>query len=154
MDAILVVNAGSSSLKFQVFATRGPGGELDCLVKGQIDGVGTRPRLKAEGPDKKPLIDQTYSADKVPDLPSAIQVAGDWLRSTQKVNLLAVGHRVVHGGPDFDRAVRLLADPDCLTNEYRKQMRAQRRAFELSTSWRITAPLRWLKPMLVGRGRD
>jgi acetate kinase len=107
MDAILVVNAGSSSLKFQVFATRGPGGELDCLAKGQVDGVGTKPRLKAEGPDKKPLIDQTYSADKVADLPAAIQVAGDWLRSTQKVNLLAVGHRVVHGGPDFDRPVRI-----------------------------------------------
>jgi len=55
---------------------------------------------------------------------------------------------------DVDRAVRLLADPDCMTNEYRKQMRAQRRAFELSTSWRITAPLRWLKPMLIGGGRD
>ena len=51
MDAILVVNAGSSSLKFQVFALKGSGGELDCLVKGQIDGVGTRPRLKAEGAD-------------------------------------------------------------------------------------------------------
>ena len=107
MDAILVVNAGSSSLKFQVFATGRSGGELDCLVKGQVDGVGTRPRLRAESPDKKSLIDQTYGADKVPDLPAAIQVAGDWLRSTQKVNLLAVGHRVVHGGPDFDRAVRV-----------------------------------------------
>jgi len=106
MDAILVVNAGSSSLKFQVFAAGRSGGELDCLVKGQVDGVGTRPRLRAESPDKKSLIDQTYGADKVPDLPAAIQVAGDWLRSTQKVNLLAVGHRVVHGGPDFDRADR------------------------------------------------
>ena len=107
MDAILVVNAGSSSLKFQVFAIKGSSGELDCLVKGQIDGVGTRPRLKAEGADKKALVDQTYDADKIPDLPAAIQVAGDWLRSTQKVNLLAVGHRVVHGGPDFDRPVRV-----------------------------------------------
>ncbi len=107
MDAILVVNAGSSSLKFQVFAAGRSGGELDCLVKGQVDGVGTRPRLRAESPDKKSLIDQTYGADKVPDLPAAIQVAGDWLRSTQKVSLLAVGHRVVHGGPDFDRAVRV-----------------------------------------------
>lgn len=110
MDAILVVNAGSSSLKFQVFAVKGSGGELDCLVKGQIDGVGTRPRLKAEGADKKTLIDQTYDADKIPDLPAAIQVAGDWLRSTQKVNLLAVGHRVVHGGPDFDRPVRVTTE--------------------------------------------
>ena len=42
MEAILVVNAGSSSLKFQVFA-RGTRPDLKCLVKGQIDGIGTRP---------------------------------------------------------------------------------------------------------------
>lgn len=107
MDAILVVNAGSSSLKFQVFATSGSAGELVCLVKGQVDGVGSRPRLRAEDAGKKSLIDQTYGADKVPDLPAAIQIAGDWLRGTQKVNLLAVGHRVVHGGPEFDRPVRI-----------------------------------------------
>jgi FkbM family methyltransferase len=51
---------------------------------------------------------------------------------------------------DVDRAIRLLADPDCMTNEYRKQMRAQIRAFELSTSWRITAPLRWAKTLVFG----
>jgi acetate kinase len=106
MDAILVVNAGSSSLKFQVFAVKGSGGELDCLVKGQIDGVGTRPRLKAEGTDKKALIDQTYDADKIPDLPAAIQVAGDWLRSTQKVNLLAARPRD-HGSGHAARTLRL-----------------------------------------------
>ena len=43
-------------------------------MKGQIDGVGTRPRLKAEGADKKALVDQTYDADKIPDLPAAIQL--------------------------------------------------------------------------------
>jgi acetate kinase len=41
MDAILVVNAGSSSLKFQVFATDGAT-ELRRLVKGLMDGIGTR----------------------------------------------------------------------------------------------------------------
>jgi FkbM family methyltransferase len=50
---------------------------------------------------------------------------------------------------DVDRAARLLADPDCLTNEYRKQ----RRAFERSTSWRITAPLRWAKLLVGGASR-
>jgi acetate kinase len=109
MDAILVINAGSSSLKFQVFATDA-GSDLDCLVKGQMDGIGTRPRLRAAGPDKKPLIDQTYPAEKVPDLPAATQETGDWLRKTQKVNLVAVGHRVVHGGPEYSRPVRLTAD--------------------------------------------
>ena len=109
MDAILVINAGSSSLKFQVFAT-GVSGHLDCLVKGQMDGIGSRPRLRAAGPDEKPLIDQSYPAEKVPDLPAATQETGDWLRKTQKVNLVAVGHRVVHGGPEYSRPVRLTAD--------------------------------------------
>jgi acetate kinase len=106
MDAILVVNAGSSSLKFQVFASVG-GKELHCLVKGQMDGIGTRPRLRAEDADKSLLIDETYPAEKVPDLPAATQETGDWLRKTQKVNLVAVGHRVVHGGPDYSLPVRV-----------------------------------------------
>jgi FkbM family methyltransferase len=46
---------------------------------------------------------------------------------------------------DVERAIRLLADPRCLTNEYRRQLRAQKRAYEQSTSWRVTAPLRWMR---------
>ena len=101
MDTILVVNAGSSSLKFQLFGVSG----LTCLVKGQMDGVGVRPRLRAEGADKVTLIDETYPQETIPDLPSAIRTAGTWLRETQNFNLIAVGHRVVHGGPDYDRPV-------------------------------------------------
>src|SRR3954454_22177356 len=104
MDAVLVINAGSSSLKFQVFSV-GPEQNLDCLIKGQIDGVGTRPRLRAETAQKEKLIDRTFPADGIPDLPAAIQIAGDWLRETQKVTLVAVGHRVVHGGPVYEGPV-------------------------------------------------
>jgi FkbM family methyltransferase len=53
---------------------------------------------------------------------------------------------------DVDRVVRLLADPNCVVNEYRKQLRAQKRAYEESTSWRITAPLRWTR-LLFGAPR-
>jgi acetate kinase len=113
MDTILVVNAGSSSLKFQVFAIDRHGA-LERLLKGQIDGIGTRPRLRAESADKTPLIDQSYAADQIPDLPAGIQAAGAWLRETQKVDLIAAGHRVVHGGPQYDRPVavdhKVLAD--------------------------------------------
>ena len=50
MDTILVVNAGSSSLKFQVFEIEA-GANLKRLIKGQIDGIGTRPRLRATAAD-------------------------------------------------------------------------------------------------------
>jgi acetate kinase len=102
MDSILVVNAGSSSLKFQVFETDGKS-SLRRLVKGQMDGIGTRPRLRAQAADNSPLIDQTYALDAVPDLAAAMREAGMWLRTAQKFNLIAVGHRVVHGGPGFSQ---------------------------------------------------
>src|SRR5690348_3731110 len=109
MDAILVVNAGSSSLKFQVFSVDG-GRRLDCIIKGQIDGVRTKPRMRAQDASKRPLIDRNFAPDEVPDLPAAIQVAANWLRESQNVGLLAVGHRVVHGGPTYDSPVFITSD--------------------------------------------
>jgi acetate kinase len=73
MDAILVVNAGSSSLKFQVFETDRKN-DLKRLIKGQLDGIGTRPRLRAEASDRSILIDQTYVPDQVADVSAAIRV--------------------------------------------------------------------------------
>src|SRR5215813_8627094 len=106
MDTILVVNAGSSSVKFQVFdADRGK--ELKRLIKGQMSGIGTRPRLKAEAADGSPLIDQSYPLGEVADVATALAVAGAWLRQTQNLEPIAVGHRVVHGGPQYDRPVLL-----------------------------------------------
>ncbi|MFZ1149636.1 MAG: acetate/propionate family kinase [Xanthobacteraceae bacterium] len=109
MDAILVVNAGSSSVKFQIFDQK-VSGDPQRLIKGQFDGIGTRPRLRAEARDGKPLIDTTYTAQEIADVATAIGAAGNWLRETQKIELAAVGHRVVHGGPDYDRAVVINKD--------------------------------------------
>ncbi len=88
--------------------------DLERLVKGQIDGIGTRPRLRAAGPDGATLIDQAYAPNEVPDLPAATLATGAWLRETQHVDLIAVGHRVVHGGPEYDRPV--LVDIDVLSD--------------------------------------
>jgi acetate kinase len=104
MDTILVVNAGSSSLKFQVYAIA-RGGEPDRLIKGQMDGIGTMPRLRALGRNGRAIIDRTYRADAVADLPSAMEIVSTWLRQVHKLAPVAVGHRVVHGGPAFDRPV-------------------------------------------------
>ena len=110
MRSILVINAGSSSLKFQVFAI--VDGGLERRVRGQMDGVGGRPRLKASDGDGKSLVDRTYEASEVADLPAAIDAVQAFLRSLGGFTLAAIGHRVVHGGPDFTDAV--LIDPAVL----------------------------------------
>ena len=102
MDTILVVNAGSSSVKFQVFEITGKD-KLARLIKGQIDGIGVRPRLRGEGAARKSLIDRSFEAGEIADIPAAMQAAANWLREGQKLEPSAVGHRVVHGGPDYDR---------------------------------------------------
>ncbi len=103
MDTILVVNSGSSSVKFQVFSTRT--GSPTRLIKGQMDGIGVRPRLRAAAADGMSLIEREYAPEEVADVPAAISTAGAWLRETQKLEPTAVGHRVVHGGPHYDRPV-------------------------------------------------
>jgi acetate kinase len=105
MEAILVVNAGSSSLKFQVFGLRD--GTLERRVRGQIEGIGTRPRLYATDGEGAVLVDRSYEAVALPDLPAATAETGAWLRSLGGLSLHAVGHRVVHGGPAFGRPVRV-----------------------------------------------
>ena len=110
---MLVVNAGSSSVKFQIFDVES-GTEPQRLVKGQLDGIGTQPRLRVEASDGAQLIDKSYPPGQVADVPAAMVATGDWLQETQKVNLVAVGHRVVHGGPDYDRPI--VVDANVLTH--------------------------------------
>jgi acetate kinase len=109
MDTILVANAGSSSVKFQVFAVERDG-TLTRQIKGQVDGVGTKPRLRATGVDSKVVVDRIYEPNLMVDVPSALATAGDWLREELHIHPTAVGHRVVHGGPDYDRPVRVDAE--------------------------------------------
>jgi acetate kinase len=97
-DSILVINAGSSSIKFSVFEV-GDGGGLTAAYNGQIEGIGTRPRLRARDRRGDSLADAPFEAAEVADVPSAIVRVGAWLREQLGGRLpVAVGHRVVHGG--------------------------------------------------------
>jgi acetate kinase len=104
MDAILVVNGGSSSVKFQVFGIN-RAASLVRLVRGQMEGIGAKPRLRAQGNDKTVLVNREYSRNEVPHVGAAIAVTGRWLHQHQNFEFVAVGHRVVHGGPEYDRPV-------------------------------------------------
>jgi acetate kinase len=103
VDTILVVNAGSSSVKFQVFRVEGDGG-LRRQIKRQMDGIGTRPRLRSSGPTGDTLAERAYPTESVADVPAAMSVAGAWLRELE-ISPIGVGHRVVLGGPDHAQPV-------------------------------------------------
>ena len=106
-DTILVINAGSSSIKFALFEL-GDAGALRLTIRGQIDGIGTQPRLRVRDERGTVLVDEKSSAAEVPDGPAAMQRVGGWL-GTHLAGVLpiAVGHRVVHGGPDFASPLRV-----------------------------------------------
>jgi acetate kinase len=101
-ESVLVINAGSSSVKFQLFSV-GPHDRPELRTKGQIDGIGTHPRLNARSAEGRVLIDQKWSANEVPSIPAALDRSIPFLREQIGGTLpAAVGHRVVHGGPDYD----------------------------------------------------
>jgi acetate kinase len=111
-DMILVINSGSSSIKFSVYGIEG-GSELSLTVKGQVDGIGTRPRLQARDAGGHPLADQTFPAAELPDVGVATERVGAWLRERfPGVVPVAFGHRVAHGGPDYRAPVAV--DDDVL----------------------------------------
>ena len=64
-----------------------------------------RPRLRAADGAGKVLVDRSFQPDGIPDLPAAIAETAAWLRTLEGLTLTAIGHRVVHGGPEFDHPV-------------------------------------------------
>jgi acetate kinase len=99
-DYALVLNAGSSSLKFSVY--RRPEHERWALEShGQIDGIGTSPRLSAKTEAGEKLADDALDAS-VKDGRAAVELLAEWLRKRYGGSrVLGVGHRVVHGGAKF-----------------------------------------------------
>jgi len=97
-ELALVLNAGSSSLKFCVYR-RASGESLRLDARGQIEGIGTSPRLNVKDPSGVSLISQDVA---VRDGRQAVEVFAAWMKSAYgAANIQGVGHRVVHGGPRF-----------------------------------------------------
>jgi acetate kinase len=111
-DCVLILNAGSSSLKFALYRRpapdqpRGaatPSWHLDA--RGQIQGIGTAPRFSASDGEGRSL-DSKPLHEEVRDARSALDALAGWLRTrAANARLLGVGHRVVHGGAKYDAPV-------------------------------------------------
>ena len=102
-DTILVVNAGSSSIKFQLFSLDARD-QLSRLLKGQIEGIGVHPKLIAKGMDGQP-IEEAWAGAEVANAPQALDKLVAFLRARLGTLPTAIGHRVVHGGPDYSEPV-------------------------------------------------
>jgi acetate kinase len=107
MDAYaLVLNAGSSSLKFCVYQS--PEARTWRLAsRGQIDGIGTSPRFAAKDGDGASL-DERALEPSVRDGSAALDFLATWLRSRYGGSpVVGVGHRVVHGGARYTGPTRV-----------------------------------------------
>jgi acetate kinase len=106
-DAVLVLNAGSSSIKFSVYAL-GPDDRLGLDSRGQVEGIGTRPRFVASDGESVGLRDESFAAAGPDGHGEALRRLASWLRERLSDDrVLAVGHRVVHGGVEFEAPVAI-----------------------------------------------
>ena len=104
-EAILALNAGSSSLKFALFA-RDAGGPR-ALCRGEIEDVNGAGRLHAKDATSAVLVDGP-APDPMRDPDGALAALLDWTETHLGASTLAcVGHRIVHGGRNFTAPVRI-----------------------------------------------
>lgn len=118
-EGVLVINAGSSSIKFAVFGN-GDSSEPELRVKGQMEGLASDPSFQVKNAEGR-KIDQRdeWPHGSALSHASALRYILNWLRENMgQMQVVAAGHRVVHGGLVYDRAVRIdakvIADLDQL----------------------------------------
>ena len=105
-DAIAVLNAGSSSLKFSVFVERGDG--LDLIARGQAEGLSTAPRFVAKDGAGTLLDEKSWGEGTKLGHDGALDHLVSVLRARfAEHRLVGVGHRVVHGGSAYTHPVRV-----------------------------------------------
>lgn len=100
--SVLILNAGSSSLKFTVFqGLTAAGGE--AVLNGQIEGIGTSPRYSAKNAAGEKVADEALDG-AVKDARGALAALAQRLRAQfGDARVLGVGHRVVHGGSKYQQ---------------------------------------------------
>ena len=112
-DAILVLNAGSSSIKFSAFLVQSD--RLELLLNGQTEGLYTAPRFKAKDAAGDALESRDWDKGTRLGHDGAIEHLIGFLRGHRGDHrLIAIGHRVVHGGLNY--AEPTLVNAEVLTN--------------------------------------
>ncbi len=105
-DAILVLNAGSSSIKFSVFPGHVRPSRQDLLCEGECEGIGHGVHFTAKDRAGASLVDQHLAEGTSHE--AALAALLHWFESHfEDQRLVGVGHRVVHGGSLYNKPVRI-----------------------------------------------
>jgi acetate kinase len=105
-DAILVLNAGSSSIKFALFDAAVPPSRAGLICQGQCEGIGHRGHFTAKDSAGVSLVDRQLADGTSHE--AALAALLGWLETHfPEDGLVAAGHRVVHGGGRYSGPVRL-----------------------------------------------
>ena len=105
-NAIAVVNAGSSSVKFSLFLRRGDA--LDLRLRGQFESLSGKPRFVAKDAAGQTIAERTWDEGARLGHAGALAHLVEFLRGHgEGARLIGVGHRVVHGGLEYAEPVRL-----------------------------------------------
>lgn len=106
-DAVLVINTGSSSIKYAVYEL-GETNELSCSLHGQVQGIGIQALFTVTETETDQSTAMTPVALTATNHAEALEYILSWLTSHNRgLELIAVGHRVVHGGTHFTQATRI-----------------------------------------------
>lgn len=106
IDGILVANTGSSSIKFSLFDLQSE--ELELNIRGQIEGLFTAPRMTVKDTAGATIHEQSWPEGFKLGHDGGIDRIVEYLRvELTDHKILAIGHRVVHGGQTYTRAVRV-----------------------------------------------
>jgi len=107
-ELALVLNSGSSSLKFALFRTSA-GSDWPLVARGSVDGIPGSVTMSARDGAGCPLETPTLPG-QLRDAHTALDYVFSWLRSNfGDSHIMGVGHRVVHGGPHFTGPQRVTA---------------------------------------------
>jgi acetate kinase len=97
-NAFVVINAGSTSVKFAAY-TANDADSLALVCRGQLDGIGSQPRFAAKNAKGEPIDAKTWNNERRFDREDALKFVITWLeRHEAGLKVVAVGHRVVQGG--------------------------------------------------------
>jgi len=108
-EAILIINAGSSSIKFSVFLRSQ--NESVLQSRGQIEGIGVKPNFVVKNENNDILEKKEWQNSKEINHEFLMKYLIDWLNlNLQGAKVIAAGHRVVHGGTDFTTSVLVTED--------------------------------------------